>query len=341
MLVPDLRTNLLSVSKITDRGSTVIFDKKEARIVDKYGFTQLRAIRENGLYYLTEEQERCKTATNLRKNQKKYWSSMESWHSRMGHLNIKDLLKGRQSEVISGIKIKNFEKMSKCEVCIRGKMTQKPFPKKSERKTELLESIDSDICEPMRTESLGKARYFVTFIDNFSRWCVIKTIRNKNEVFQAFKEFKIFVERQTGGNIKSIHTDNGREYLNREFDEFLKKNGIAHRLTVTHTPQQNGIAERKNRTLVEMARCLLIQSNLSPSFWGEAINTANYIRNRCPTNSLNGKTPFEMWTGKIPYVGYFREFGCPVYSLNREPNKKKFEERSKKGIFDGDRKSVV
>ena len=154
-------------------------------------------------------------------------------------------------------------------------------------------------------------------------------------MFQAFKEFKIFVEKQTGRNIKSIQTDNGREYVNREFDEFLKKNGIAHRLTVTHTPQQNGIAERKNRTLVEMARCLLIQSNLSPSFWGEAINTANYIRNRCPTNSLNGKTPFEMWTGKIPYVGYFREFGCPVYSLNREPNKKKFEERSKKGIFIG------
>ena len=93
-------------------------------------------------------------------------------------------------------------------------MTQKPFSHKSERKTELLELIHSDICGPMKTESLGKARCFVTFIDDFSRWCVIKTVRNKNKVFQVFKEFNFFVKKQTGSNIKSIQTDNGREYVN-------------------------------------------------------------------------------------------------------------------------------
>lgn len=151
----------------------------------------------------------------------------------------------------------------------------------------------------------------------------------------SFKSFKSFVENQTGRKIKCLQSDNGKEYINREFDDFLKKSGIGRRLTVMHTPEQNGVAERKNRTLVEMARCLLIQSNLPPSFWGEAVNAANYIRNRCPTSSLGSKTPYEKWTGKASHVGHFQEFGRQVYSLNREPNKGKFQSRSKKGIFVG------
>ena len=132
-----------------------------------------------------------------------------------------------------------------------------------------------------------------------------------------------------------MQSDNGKEYRNNVLDKFLKDSGIRRRLTVTHTPEQNGVAERKNQKLVEMARCLLIQSGLPPSFWGEAINTANYIRNRCPSNSLDGKTAFEKWTGKIPNVKYFREFGCEIFMLNRDQSKSKFASRSKKVIFLG------
>lgn len=145
-------------------------------------------------------------------------------------------------------------------------------------------------------------------------------------------EFKAYDETQTGRKIKSIQTDNGTEYRNNKFD-FLKINEIKHRLTVTHTPEQNGVAERRNRTLMDMAWCLLFQSELSSSFWGKAINTANYIRNRCPSNS--GRTPFEKWIGKIPSVKHFQKFGCEIYTLDRNPNKKKFDSRSKRGIFVG------
>jgi len=121
----------------------------------------------------------------------------------------------------------------------------------------------------------------------------------------------------------------------KDLTRFLKANGIKHRLSVTHTPEQNGVAERRNRTLIDMVRCLLFQTTLPPSFWGEAINTANYIRNRCPSNSIGGQTPFEKWTGNIPNVSHFQEFGCKVYTLDKNPNKKKLDSRSKRGIFVG------
>ncbi|KMQ87616.1 retrovirus-related pol polyprotein from transposon tnt 1-94 [Lasius niger] len=214
-------------------------------------------------------------------------------------------------------------------------MTKAPFPKKSERQTELLEIIRTDVCGPMRVESIGKSKYFITFIDDHSRWCVVRMLKRKNETFEVFKHFKATVENQTGRRIRYLQSDNGKEYVNSKFDAFLRKNEIKRRLTVTLTPEQNGVAERKNQTLVEMARCLMIQSGLPLSFWGEAINTANYIRNRCPTSSLNGKTPYKKWTGNVPDVGYFQKFGCLVYSLDREPNKGKFQSRSRKGIFMG------
>ncbi|EZA50979.1 Copia protein [Ooceraea biroi] len=110
---------------------------------------------------------------------------------------------------------------------------------------------------------------------------------------------------------------------------------IKRRLTIPHTPEQNGVAERKNRTLVETARCLLAQSGLPAHFWAEAINTANYIRNRCISKSLGDNTPYELWQGEKPDIGHLRTFGSKVFVLNKNPNKGKFEPRSIEGIFIG------
>ena len=328
--VPDLRTNLLSVGKITDRGYKVIFDKLTAKIVDKRNNkTVLIADRKNELYYIRESKSECCAAI---KNEDR---TLKTWHRKMGHLNVRDLMKCVRAGDVRGIEIDDATSDLACEVCARGKMTRAPFPKRTERKSGLLEIVHTDVCGPMRTESIGRGRYFVIFIDDHSKWCEVRVIREKNQAFEAFKEFKAYAEKQTGKQIKHLQSDNGKEYCNSEFDAFLKEHGIGRRLATTHTPEQNGVAERRNRTLVEMARCLLIQSRLPPSFWAEAINTANYIRNRCPSSSLNGKTPFEAWTGKQPDVSHFRSFGQNVYVLNRDPRKGKFDDRSKKGIFLG------
>jgi len=137
----------------------------------------------------------------------------------------------------------------------------------------------------MRVKSHGSSRYFVTFIDDKTRWCEIYFLKQKSEVIEKFKEYMQLVENQTGRKIKTLRTDNGKEYVNNEFSTFLKEKGIKHELTNDYTPEQNGVAERKNRTLVEMGRCMMLQSGLPPSFWAESILTANHVRNRVPSRS--------------------------------------------------------
>lgn len=160
-------------------------------------------------------------------------------------------------------------------------------------------------------------------------------MRKKSDVLQFFKEFKALVEKQTGRTIKCLQSDNGREFCNEEFDRFLKEEGIARKLTTPYTPQLNGVAERKNRTLMEMARCMLTQSKLPISFWAEAVATANFVRNRCITKTLDDKTPYELWHGKRPNVKHMRTFGEVAYMLDKTPDKGKLEPRGIRCIFLG------
>lgn len=147
-------------------------------------------------------------------------------------------------------------------------------------------------------------------------------------------EFKSKVEKQLERRIKILRSDNGKEYCSRKFNDFLRSEGIQHHLSVEYTPEQNGVAERRNRTLLDMARCMLLQSGLPPKFWAEAVLTATYLRNRCPSRSLNGETPHKIWTGKIPTAAHFQIFGTKGYMLNKA-NKGKFDQRSIECIFIG------
>ena len=132
-----------------------------------------------------------------------------------------------------------------CEICIKGKQTQKPYSTSTTRSKETLELIHTDVCGPMRTVSLAGSRYFVTFIDDKSKWCEVYFMKKKSEVPEKFKEYKAMVEKNTGRKIKKVRSDNGLEYVSHYLDDFLKKAGIKHELTVAHTPQQNGVAEKK------------------------------------------------------------------------------------------------
>lgn len=176
--VPDLRTNLLSVGKMCDKGLKVIFETDGASVINREGKTVLRADRVNGgLYYVR--------ASLLESNANAEWdggmsskmSLAEIWHRRMGHINYRDLQKCHREDAVKGMTVDKWKEDTRCEICIRGKMTKSPFPKKSERKSDIFEIIHSNVCGPMRTESLGKSRYFVTFIDDASRWCEIRFIR--------------------------------------------------------------------------------------------------------------------------------------------------------------------
>ncbi|XP_046868715.1 uncharacterized protein LOC124461204 [Drosophila willistoni] len=134
------------------------------------------------------------------------------------------------------------------------------------RSSELLQLVHSDVCGPFGKKSLGGSRYFLTFIDDKSRRIFVYFLKGKDEVFGKFLEFKSLVERQKGKKLKCIRSDNGREYVNKAFDDYLKKNGILRQLTIAYTPQQNGVAERANRTLVEMSRFALSKGHQESKF---------------------------------------------------------------------------
>lgn len=257
------------------------------------------------------------------------------WHRRLGHLNRQDLLEARRNNIITDGDIKDFRKELRCEICLKYKIANTPFPKGVARATRPLDIIHSDVCGPMRTNSNAGNRYFVTFIDDHTKWCEVRFVKSKDEVFDAFRAFRAYIENQTGRKIKSFQSDNGKEFVNSRFDKYLAESGIKRRLATSYNPQQNGTAERKNRTLLDTARCLLAQSGLSSAFWAEAVLTANYIRNRCPSRVLRGKSPFEKLYNKLPVVKHFRDFGCDTYSLINKPNQGKVEPRSRKGIFLG------
>lgn len=158
-------------------------------------------------------------------------------------------------------------------------------------------------------------------------------LRQKSEILTAFKTFEKRVEKETGCSIKRLRTDNTKEYTSKEFKRFLEEEGIDRQLTVEYTPQQNGIAERANRTLVEMARCLMLQAKLPNSLWAEAINAATFLRNRCPTKSFENKTPYEAWYGEKPYVGFLRVIGSKTIALNKSGQCKKFDSKGEEYVL--------
>lgn len=328
LLVPDLRSNLMSVAKITNHGFQVLFQKENATIIDpKTGKEVIVVEREQDLYFIQELENNSFVA-------QANTSKLQEWHDKFGHLNEKDLKDLSRHNKVHGINVNSNEKLTTCEVCIKGKKTRSPFPQSTSRSNEILELVHTDLCGPMKVESLGGSKYFATFIDDKSRWCEIYFLRRKNELFDKFLEFKAKVEKQTGKFIKTVRSDNGGEYRSNELEDYLKKEGIRHQFTVDYTPQQNGIAERKNRTLVEMATCMLIQSGLPRTFWAEAILTAVYIRNRCPSRSLDGKLPHEIWTGKIPTAIHFQIFGTKAHMLDKSKHVK-FDQKTIECIFVG------
>lgn len=325
LYVPELATNLLSVSQIIHNGCQVKFNKEGCKIYNKTGQQVAHAKLMNNMYRLNTQSVSAYILSVPRE------SDPYLWHQRMAHLNFEDLNKLSES---TGVKVENKDKVV-CISCMEGKQTRNPFPSEGSRAKGLLELIHSDVCGPIEVKSLGGACYFVTFIDDFSRKVFVYLMKNKSDVFDIFKEFKATVENQLNLSIKTLRTDNGTEYLSNQFKTYLSRNGIAHQMSTPYTPQQNGMAERMNRTLMERARCMLINAKLQKQYWGEAVATAAYITNRCPTRALAFLSPEEVWTGEKPNLKHLRIFGCEAMMHVPKEKLKKLDARATKMIFVG------
>jgi IS30 family transposase len=185
----------------------------------------------------------------------------------------------------------------------------------------------------MKTTSHGGARYFLTFIDDFSRKTHVYLLKAKGEAFEKFKQYKALVENEIGHKIKVLCSDNGGEFVFKKFDTFLAECGIQRQTSAPYSPQQNGVAECANRTIMECARSMILAQGLELEFWGEAMNTAVYIKNRCPTKALDSKTLQEAWSGRKPDVSHLRIFGCKAFAHVPDKKRTKLESKSMPCVF--------
>ena len=255
------------------------------------------------------------------------------WRQRLAHVISRQL----HQLVEKGVDLQSEDKMTFCEACVHGNMHRLAHPPlKDIKSTEKLQLVHTDVCGPMQTQSFGGNVYFITFTDDYSRYCKTYFLKKKSDALQKFKEFKVASENEAGINVKALRSDRGGEYLSDEFRCYLKECGIKSESTAAYSPQQNGVSERLNRTLVEAVRSMLSHAGLSNSYWAEAIATATYLRNHMVSAAIkSGETPYQLWYGKKPNFKHIRVFGYIVYIHIPDGDRKKLDKKAQKLRFIG------
>ena len=333
LFVPDLCFNLMSVGKASEANITVTFSDDECKFISEKSGIIATGRKLNGLYHLnrakkTDEKAMHVTSSLIEKE--------SIWHSRYAHLGHKNLSKLSDENMVTGLDYNSSKDHEFCKPCAEGKHHRTKFPKGGgSRANEVLELVHTDVCGKMDVESLSGKEYFGTFIDDKSRYTWAYGLKYKSDMFETFMEWKAMVERSTERKVKTLRSDNGGEYISNEFKNYLKAEGITHQNTVRKTPEQNGVAERMNRTLQEAMRSMLFESNLPKRFWAEALSTSTYLRNRSPTRAVLEMTPYEAFTNQKPDVDHLKVFGCRAYAHVPKDERKKLDSKVRESIFLG------
>lgn len=281
-LVPELKRNLISVGMLDSNGFNVKIEGGTMK-VNKGSLTVMKGLKRNGLYILEE-----KTIAGSVDVTTGRLDRTLLWDLRLGHVSEIGLNELAKQNLLGGDKI---QELSFCEECVLGKSCRVKFKSSNYKSKGTLDYIHSDLWGPSRVMSQGGARYFITIIDDYSRKLWVTLLKTKDQAFQAFKYWKVMIENQTGRKVKKLRTDNGLEYCSDQFNKYCKDEGVARHYTVARTPQQNGLVERMNRTILEQVRSMLLKSGLPRNYWAEAVKTACYLINRCPSSSIDLKTP--------------------------------------------------
>jgi hypothetical protein len=283
--LPNLRNNLLSIGQLQQKNLTVVFSKDVCKIFhEERGLIVSTPMTLNRMYVILAPVilPHCLQVT---KNNQDYL-----WHCRYGHLSFKGLKVLAKKEMVNGLPLVE-DSQDICADCVENKQHRDPIPKTANwRASEKLECVHSDICGPINPTSNGGCRYFITFTDDYSRRTWTYPLKDKASAFEVFQRFKSLVEKQSGCMIKCLRTDRGGEFTSDKFKDFCNEHGIKRQLTTAYTPQQNGVSERKNRTLMNMVRSMLAGRCVPKRFWPEAVVWATHVINRSPTLSVKYMT---------------------------------------------------
>ncbi|CDF39993.1 unnamed protein product [Chondrus crispus] len=336
--VPDFAFSLLSVSRMTEVGLKVGFENGKCMI--RRGSTIVATATLVGELYVLDIVSDIGSA---------HAATLQTWHERFAHVHSQGIASMIRDNVVSGVKLLGNEAnkinntdndciSEKCSACVYGKATRSVIPKErsSRRAYFSLDLVHSDVCGPLEVQSIGGAKYFITFIDDHSNWSVVYPMHHKSEAFERYKMFAQLAQTHTGRKIKVLRTDRGGEYLSTEFKSFLIANGTQHQMTTAYTPEQNGVAERLNRTLVNLVRSMLAHKKVTKGFWAEALANAVYVRNRVTSRAIPPKmTPYHLWMKSVPNVGHLRVFGSKCWYTLPKHNIQKLDARAKEAMFLG------
>jgi hypothetical protein len=217
------------------------------------------------------------------------------WHRRLRHLNFDHLIKLKNLEAVKDLPRISKPQDSLCKPYQVGKLTRTRFKSNSSISTEKpLQLIHMDLCGPSRQEGTGKENYFMLIIDDYSKLTWVVFLKEKVEAFKKFKIFKALTENKIGKRLKAVRSDRGGEFMSSDFKEFCDKNGIKREYTIPGTPQQNGVVERQNKTMQQMARSMMNEKNIGQTYWVEAIHTAVHVLNKAHLRPHSDKTRYEL-----------------------------------------------
>ena len=258
------------------------------------------------------------------------------WHRRCCHHGMADIAKMQKGDLVTGMVINSEEQPDPiCKPCLAGKMHSKSFPRSPNRTSQPLELVHSDLHGPLPVQTREGYHYWITFIDDCTSFRAAMLLRKKSDAFDAFRTFKAYAENQLNSKIKGLQDDKGGKYMSNAFLKFTTDCGIERRHTTRNRPQQNGVAERANRTMSDDITAMLSESHLPASFWGEALSAQIHVWNRLPTSSLKGITPFEAWFKRKPDVSHLRVFGCLAYVFIQKDKRKALQSHMEQCVFIG------
>ncbi|GJX45794.1 putative ribonuclease H-like domain-containing protein [Tanacetum coccineum] len=334
--------NLFSISQICDKKNRVLFTDTDCLVLSKDfklpddSMVLLRVPRKHNLYTINLNNLSPKGNLACLVAKASVDESVK-WHRRMGHVNYKNMNRLVKGDLVRGLPPKLFKNDHTCVACCKGKQHKASYKAITAVSSisEPLQLLHMDLFGPTSIRSIDHKYYCLVITDDYSKFCWVFFLEHKDETYPILKDFINLVENQLNKKVKAIRCDNGTKFKNAHIIELCGSKGIKRDYSNARTPQQNGVAERKNRTLIEAARTMLADSKLPTMFWTEAVRTACYVLNRVLVTSPHNKTPYALLTGNIPSVSHFKPFGCHVTILNTSDHLGKFDGKADEGYIVG------
>lgn len=329
LYVPGIHMNLFSSGKVMDRGHQLRSNNMRCEIM-KNGHIVAVGVRRERLFQMLfkviEPTEVDMAVANMAIKK----VSIRTWHERLGHQHVAHVKKFLRNSEIDFV-----DEEFTCEACVYGKHHRRSFKLREEKSKTCAEIIHADVCGPMQENSIGGSRYFLQLKDDYSHFRFVYFLKKKSEVAAKVKNAVMHMQRQSGHKVNIFRSDNGTEFVNAELKTFFGEMGIQHQRTVPYTPEQNGCAERENRTIVESARTMIHSKQMDYKFWAEAVNMAVHVLNRSGTSTVPLKSPYELWHGKKAKLDYLQIFGSEVFVHIPKEKRQKLDPKAVKCVFVG------